>query len=59
MSEGVHPKVVQELLGHSTISLTLDVYSHVLPTLQDEAAASMERVLGAGSYPVTLVGEVR
>jgi integrase len=47
LAQGVHPKVVQELLGHSSIALTLDVYSHVLPTLQEEAAASMERVLGA------------
>lgn len=37
LSLGVHPKVVQELLGHSQISLTLDTYSHVLPGLQREA----------------------
>jgi integrase len=47
LTQGVHPKVVQEMLGHSSVMLTLDVYSHVLPDLQDEAAASMERVLGA------------
>jgi integrase len=35
---GVHPKVVSERLGHSTVALTLDVYSHVVPTLQREAA---------------------
>ncbi|HVB60105.1 MAG TPA: tyrosine-type recombinase/integrase [Ktedonobacteraceae bacterium] len=34
---GVHPKVVQELLGHSSISITLDVYSHVMPSMQQEA----------------------
>ena len=33
----VHPKIVQELLGHSRISLTVDIYSHVLPSLQAEA----------------------
>ena len=33
----VHPKVVQERLGHSTIAMTLDVYSHVLPSMQQEA----------------------
>jgi integrase len=35
---GVHPKVVQERLGHSQIGITLDIYSHVTPTLQREAA---------------------
>ncbi len=37
LSQGVHPKVVQELLGHSTINMTMDVYSHVLPSMQQEA----------------------
>lgn len=45
LSSGVHAKMVQEMLGHSTIALTLDVYSHVTPTMHDEAAAAMERVL--------------
>jgi site-specific recombinase XerD len=31
LSQNVHPKVVQEMLGHSTISLTLDTYSHLVP----------------------------
>jgi hypothetical protein len=35
-SEGVHPKFVQELLGHATISITLDIYSHVLPGMGDQ-----------------------
>src|SRR5262249_28339874 len=47
LSRGVHPKIVQELLGHSQISLTLDTYSHVLPSMQEEAAREMESVLGA------------
>ena len=38
LSKGVHPKVVQELLGHATINITLDTYSHVLPELGDAAA---------------------
>jgi integrase len=37
LSMGVHPKVVQELLGHSTIRMTMDLYSHALPGLQREA----------------------
>lgn len=34
---GVHSKVVQELLGHSDIMITLNIYSHVLPSLQEDA----------------------
>jgi integrase len=39
---GVHPKVVQERLGHSTIAMTLDVYSHVLPSMQQDAAGKID-----------------
>jgi len=39
---GVHPKVVQELLGHTTISMTMDTYSHVLPSMQTEAMGKMD-----------------
>lgn len=38
MKAGIHPKVVQERLGHSSISITLDLYSHVAPGMQKEAA---------------------
>ena len=41
LAQGVHPKVVSELLGHATIALTLDTYSHVIPSLQQEAAAGV------------------
>ena len=40
----VVPKVIQELLGHSKISITLEVYSHVLPSMQQEAAGKMDEV---------------
>lgn len=43
--EGVHPKFVQELLGHTTISITLDTYSHVLPSMGDQTTVAMEKVL--------------
>ncbi len=46
LRQGVHPKVVQELLGHSQISLTLDTYSHVLPSMQKEAADKMDAIIG-------------
>jgi integrase len=42
LNRGVHPKVVQELLGHSMISLTLDTYSHVAPALHAEVASHMQ-----------------
>ncbi len=45
LKAGVHAKVVSERLGHSTIALTLDVYSHVLPSMQAEAAAHLEIML--------------
>jgi integrase len=38
LQAGIHPKVVSERLGHSTIAITLDIYSQVTPTLQREAA---------------------
>lgn len=40
--QGVNPKVVQERLGHAQISLTLDTYSHVLPSIQKEAASKLD-----------------
>jgi integrase len=45
LSRGVHPKFVQELLGHATIAITLDTYSHVLPGMGDQTAAAMEAAL--------------
>lgn len=42
----VHPKVVQDMLGHSTVVLTLDTYSHVIPGMQDEAAEEMDKIFG-------------
>ena len=44
----VHPKVVQERLGHSSIAMTLDLYSHLTSGLQEAAAASLNGLLGKG-----------
>jgi len=44
---GVHPKIVQELLGHATIAITLDTYSHVLPSMQREAAGKLDELFGS------------
>jgi integrase len=45
LQQGVHPKVVQERLGHANISMTLDTYSHVLPGMQDRAMRDFENRL--------------
>jgi site-specific recombinase XerD len=46
LARGENPKVVQELLGHSTIAITLDTYSHVTPTIHQAAAAKMQALFG-------------
>jgi len=45
LAAGTHPKVVQDLLGHSTITLTLDTYSHLTEPLHEQAARTMDAVL--------------
>ncbi len=45
LSAGTNPKVVQEMLGHSSIKVTLDIYSHVLPTIQEEAVRRLDLLL--------------
>jgi hypothetical protein len=47
IAAGVSVKVISDLLGHASISFTLERYSHVLPSIQDEAAAKVERLLVA------------
>jgi hypothetical protein len=49
---GERPKVVQEILGHSSIKTTMDTYSHVIPGMQEEAAGRLQRLL-FGPTPVT------
>jgi integrase len=45
--KGVHPKVVSERLGHASIGITLDTYSHVLPTMQAEAVRAFDELFGS------------
>jgi len=47
LRQGIHPKVVSERLGHATVSITLDTYSHVLPGMQEDAAAKVDLALRA------------
>jgi len=49
LREGVNVKVVSEMLGHASIIITLNTYSHVLPDMQDSAAEAMEAALGTVS----------
>jgi site-specific recombinase XerD len=46
LTSGEHPKVVQEMMGHSGIRVTMDFYSHVLPDMQKEAVNRFGAMLG-------------
>jgi integrase len=45
LAQGAHPKVVSERLGHPSVSITLDLYSHGVPSLQQDAAAKLGSLL--------------
>ena len=45
LRSGTNPKIVAERLGHSSVNLTLNVYSHTIPSMQHEAAHDLERAL--------------
>ena len=45
LAAGVSPKVISEQLGHASVAFTLDVYSHVLPHMQDAAAEKVQALL--------------
>ena len=57
LSMGVHPKVVQEILGHSVISMTMDIYSHVLPTMQQDVMDKLNQVFEGWNIPPAPGGE--
>jgi integrase len=52
LKAGVHPKVVTERLGHSSITITLDRYSHLFPTLQQEAAEKLDELLTSAATAI-------
>ena len=58
LKQGIHPKVVQERLGHSSIQVTLDTYSHVAPGIQEKAAARLDEIFSSTpvSNPAEAVG---
>ena len=45
LAQGVSPRTIMETLGHSQISLTMDTYAHIMPTLQQDAAQQMNAIL--------------
>ena len=45
LGKNVNPKIVSEMLGHSSIRVTLDIYSHLLPDMQEKAAKALEEAL--------------
>jgi integrase len=47
LASNVHPKIVQERLGHSSIAITMDIYSHLMPNMQEGAASAVDGVLRA------------
>lgn len=47
LASGIHPKIASERLGHSKVGITLDLYSHVLPGMQEEAAIKVDTLISA------------
>ncbi|MFC1990505.1 tyrosine-type recombinase/integrase [Chloroflexota bacterium] len=45
LKQGIHPKIVQERLGHSSIQMTIDTYSHVAPGIQEAATNRFDEIL--------------
>jgi hypothetical protein len=55
LQQGIHPKIVQERLGHADISMTLNIYSHVLPSMQEDAAEKLDELL----IPIEVSNEIK
>lgn len=51
LGRGIHPKIVSEMLGHATIAMTLDLYSHVTPSMQREAVRELDALLRGTDTP--------
>lgn len=59
LADGVHPKIVSERLGHASIVLTLDTYSHVLPNMPKDATARLGPSLRLAFDELQTIGEAR
>jgi integrase len=49
LAQGVSPKMIADLLGHSRIGITMDLYSHILPAMRRDTADAMDQILGSRS----------
>jgi integrase len=49
LQAGVHPKVISERLGHATVAMTLDIYSHAIPALQHDAATTIANLVSGAA----------
>ena len=58
LSAGIHPKVAQERIGHSSVSVTIDLYSHVMPGMQEEAAARVDAALQDAIHRIRVANRV-
>jgi integrase len=52
LAAGINPKIASERLGHSKVGITLDLYSHVMPGMQEDAVAKVDAALRAAKKPV-------
>ena len=59
LRQGVHPKIVQERLGHAKVGTTLDIYSHVTPGLQEAAALRFDEGLVGAREPESMAEPVK
>ena len=57
LTAGIHPKIVQERLGHTTVAMTLDTYSHVTDTIQSAAAEELHRIMNLSPVRDPMIGE--
>jgi len=58
LKQGIHPRIVSERLGHASVAITLDTYSHVLPGLQEAAAERFDMLLQSRQTEVEDVGKM-
>jgi hypothetical protein len=51
LASGIHPKVASECLGHSKVGITLDLYSHIMPGMQEDAVEKVDAAFRAAEKP--------
>ena len=56
LAQGVHPRLVMEILGHSQIAVTMNTYSHVIPAMKQDVADQIDQILTPVATPVATSG---